>query len=118
MVPVEVRAPNGVDAARLDGKIDTGADVCAVPERLVRELALPPVRTVRAAGFGGVLEEVLAYRIDLDIDGMSFPRVEALATRRAYAIIGRNVLQRVVLRVDGPGGVVDVRTPSQPRRGL
>jgi hypothetical protein len=29
MVPVRVRAPGGIDAASLDGKVDTAADLCA-----------------------------------------------------------------------------------------
>lgn len=111
MAPVAVRAPGGIDEAQLDGKIDTGADLCAVPERLVAELDLPPVRVVRAAGFGGGLQEATVYRIDVTLDGHTFPRVEALVTRRPYAIIGRNVLRHFVVRVDGPRGVLELRRP-------
>jgi predicted aspartyl protease len=114
---VRVRAPNGVDSAELDGKLDTGADVCAVPERLVDELALPPLRTVRASGYGGVSELVTAYRIDVEIDGLRIPRVEALVTRRHYAIIGRNVLCRLILRVDGPRETFELKGPRRASRG-
>jgi predicted aspartyl protease len=92
-----------------------------VPERLVSELDLPPVRTVRAAGFSGAPQEAIVYRVDLDSDGLTFPRVEALATRRPYAVIGRNVLRHLVLRLDDPREQLDLRRPqaamtTSPRR--
>jgi predicted aspartyl protease len=112
MVPIRVRAPGGLDAADLAGKLDTGADLSAIPERHIAELDLPPVRTVRAAGFLGGLQETIVYRVDLAIDGMEFPRVEALATRRPYVIVGRNVLRRLVVRLDGPREKLELRLPK------
>lgn len=116
VAPVRLRAPNGVDSASLSGKLDSGADVCAVPEHLVLELGLPPVRRVRAAGFGGVLEEMTAYRIDVEVAGKVARRVEALTTRRPYAIIGRNVLSGFVFMLDGPGGSWELRAPRKRAR--
>jgi predicted aspartyl protease len=113
MVPVRIRAPRGLDAATLEGKLDTGADLCAVPEHYLVELDLPPIRTVRAAGFTGDLEEIVVYRVDVEIGDMSFPRVEALPTRRPYVILGRNVLRRLVMRVDGPAELLEVRLPRK-----
>jgi predicted aspartyl protease len=109
MVPVVLRAPAGVDAVAVEAKLDTGADLCAVPERHVAELDLPPVRTVRAAGFVGALHEAIVYRVDITLAGVELARVEALSTKRPYVILGRNVLQRLVLRVDGPREMLEIR---------
>ena len=111
MVPVRVRAPGRSDSAALEGKLDTGADLCAVPDRHVADLDLPPVRTVRAAGFLGAPQETVVYRADFIIDGIEFTHIEALATRRPYAIIGRNVLRRLVMRVDGPRERLEIGLP-------
>lgn len=111
MVPTRVSAPGGLDIATVEGKLDTGADLSAVPERCIVELDVPPVRTVRAAGFMGEMQEVIVYRVDLEIGDMVFPRVEALSTRRPYAILGRNILKRLVIRIDGPGEKLDIRLP-------
>lgn len=115
MVPVSLRAPGRLDAASLEGKLDTGADLCAVPDRHVAELDLPPIRTVRAAGVLGGLQEAIVYRVDIAFGGMEFKRVEALATRRPYVIIGRNILRRVVLRVDGPREKLEIEMPRPAR---
>jgi predicted aspartyl protease len=111
VVPARLRAPGGDEIVHVDGKIDTGSDLCAVPERLVAALDLPPVRTVRAAGFAGEPREAIVFRVDLEIDGMVFRRVEALATSRPYLLVGRNVLRRLVARLDGPREQLDIRRP-------
>jgi hypothetical protein len=116
MVLVRIAAPSGADSASLQAKIDSGADVCAVPEHLVAELALPPVRAVRAAGFQGELREVVVFRVDLSLGDWAFPRVEAIATRRSYVIVGRNVLRQLLVRLDGPRAQLDLLRPSLPRK--
>ena len=123
VVETAVRAPSGLAEVVVEGKLDTGADVCAFPERLVAELELPPVRVVRAAGFAGALVEAIVYRIDLRIEETIFRRVEALVTRRPYAIIGRNVLARCVPpsgRTDAQlrpplAGILSSGTAQRPR---
>jgi predicted aspartyl protease len=111
VLPLRASSPQGVDAFDLDGKLDTGADLCALPDRVVAELDLPPVRTVRAAGFAGVLAEAVVYRADLTVAGVTLRRVETLVTKRPYAIVGRNVLRHFVLRIDGPGERFELRHP-------
>jgi hypothetical protein len=44
----------------------------------------------------------LLYRCALEIAGERFENIEALATRRHYAIVGRNVLCHLAVKVDGP----------------
>ena len=116
VVAVRLRPPGGHHGAALDGKIDTGADLCGVPEQLVIDLDLPPVRSVRAAGFAGTPREAVAYRVDMEVDGVGFPRVEALAISRPYVLVGRNVLRALVLRLDGPRERLDLHRPLRRRR--
>jgi hypothetical protein len=72
-------------------------------------LDLPPVRSVRASGFAGAPRDVVVYRVDVEIDGLVFPRVEALAVARPYVLVGRNVLRSLVVRLDGPHEQLDLR---------
>jgi predicted aspartyl protease len=117
MVPVRVRAPGGIDVATVDGKLDTGADICALPETALAQLDVSPVRVGRAAGFAGALIETHVYRVDVELDEFVVERVEALATRRPYAIIGRNVLRHFVLRIDGPKGMLELTRGGRLSRG-
>jgi predicted aspartyl protease len=112
MVPARVRAPGGADWEALSAKVDTGADLSAVPDRVLEALDVAPVRVVRAATFTGALQEVPVYRVDLELAGELLPRVEALATRRPYVIAGRNVLRHFVVKIDGPREQIELRRPT------
>jgi predicted aspartyl protease len=109
VVEVSLTKPGAHESVLLEGKIDMGADLCCVPEAVIGRLDLAPVRVVRAAGFSGTPAEALVYRIDVTIEGRTSHAVEALATRRWYAIIGRNVLRGWVLRLDGPCETLEIR---------
>lgn len=116
MVPVVIRVPGELQGRRIEGKIDSGADLCAIPDDVVVELDLPPVRIVRAAGFAGHLQEATLYHCSLEIAGHRAAHVEALVTRRRYAIIGRNVLQDLLVRLHGPKQEVSLTVPTASGR--
>jgi len=108
VLPVLIRLPGSIESKRLEGKVDSGADMCAIPEDVIADLDLPPVRMVRAAGFAGVLQEVMLYHCAIELADRRFEHVEAVATRRRYAIIGRNVLRHLVLKLDGPNTTLTI----------
>jgi predicted aspartyl protease len=110
-VPILVSAPDSSGGLAIEGKLDSGADLCALPEDVVDELDLAPVRSVRAAGFGGTLQDALLYHCAIELAGHRVEHLEALSTRRRYAIIGRNLLRHVVLRLDGPRNVLTLTVP-------
>lgn len=111
VVPVRVTASGPGRGRVLEGKLDTGADICALPDVLIAELAVPPVGTVRAAGYAGDLREMVVYRVDIEINDVTHRRVKALSSRRSYVIIGRNILQSYLLRLDGPRARLELRKP-------
>jgi predicted aspartyl protease len=115
VVTLLVSAPDGDVPITIEGKIDSGADICAVPDRLVAELGLPIVRTIRAAGFAGELRETVVYEVDVQIEGIVHDGVEALATRRPYVIVGRNVLNTWIAKLDGPAERLDLTRGARPR---
>src|SRR2546425_1265228 len=75
-----------------------------------------PIMTDCSSGSGNVCmagsgRDVVVYRVDVEIDGLVFPRVEALAVDRTYALLGRNLLRVLVVRLDGPREWLDLRRP-------
>jgi hypothetical protein len=74
------------------------------------------VRASRASGFSGSIEEVIVYRVDLEFGGALLRRVEAIATRRSYVIIGRNALKGFVVRLDGPRDELELRLVKSRHR--
>lgn len=115
VVPILVSAPNEVGGRTIEGKLDSGADLCALPEDVIAELDLAPVRAVRAAGFAGTLQDAILYHCAIELAGYRFEHLEALPTRRRYAILGRNLLRHVVVRLDGPRSTLTLTIPGRRR---
>ncbi len=101
---------------RVDAKVDTGADVCTVPIDVARRLDLPAVRVARAAGFSGTPVEVVAYAAEFDLDDRRVEALDGLVKARPYALLGRNLLRRAVLHLDGPRGRLDLSIGLPGRR--
>ena len=116
VVPVVVRAPRGVEAVTVDAKLDTGADVCTLPVHVVQQLDLPAVRTARAAGFSGIAVDVIVYAADFELDDHRLEALDVVVTERPYALLGRNLLRRLVLHLDGPRATLDLNVAPPGRR--
>jgi hypothetical protein len=83
-------------------KLDTGADVCAIPLPLAERLALLAVGRVEVAGWSGPGRPAELFLASLAFDSRSFERVTCLTSLRPYALLGRNVLNQVAVLFDGP----------------
>jgi predicted aspartyl protease len=110
MVSLGVREPGTRAWLELDAMIDSGSDLAGVPSSVAEALNLPPVRLQTATGFDGRPTPVPIFRVDLEISAVEFLRVEAIAVGRPYALIGRNVLNRLLVELDGPREQLAVRS--------
>jgi hypothetical protein len=102
VLPIVVHGPTG-RVARLQAKVDTAADVCGLPRAVVLDLGLLPTRRVRASTWRGEPTEVRLHRGDVTLLRRHIPAVEWLPIARPYALLGRSLLNDLVLVLDGPG---------------
>jgi predicted aspartyl protease len=98
--------------------VDAGADCSVIPARVARVLKLPIVDHVFVKGFAGDDEPRLMYAARLRIGGRRIlARVLALGNE---PLLGRDVLNSLVLRVDGPKLQLQIvasrRAPPPPRK--
>ncbi|MEW6283818.1 MAG: aspartyl protease family protein [Candidatus Eremiobacterota bacterium] len=85
-LPVLVSAPGTRRAVLVPALVDTGADLCVLPEGLARELRLPPVGTVKLQGFTGPDRVWMLYAAELRVEDRSeLFQVLASATRPCSA---------------------------------
>ncbi len=108
----------GAAASRELALLDSGASHTTLTAKVVRDLALQPDPTlpfVRVSG--AVSESELACQYIVDVEGVEsvFQRIKVHQTRRDYAIIGRDILDRIVLHLDGPRHEFYVDTPAVMR---
>jgi predicted aspartyl protease len=96
----------GAPSALLHMLVDTGADCTLIPERIAASLQLPLVDRVDVHGVGGTAHaQVYAARVR--IAGLrAVVRVIALGDE---ALLGRDLLNRMTLELDGPAETIKIR---------
>ena len=105
----KLRAPGRGAWFDIEALIDSGSDLCGVPIEVANALDLPQVRRVPAVGFEGTVSQVIVYRMDIVLGRKRFLRAEALGLVRPYALIGRNVLNELVVELNGPARTLTLR---------
>jgi predicted aspartyl protease len=114
VVPVRISGPVGEEAVMLPMLVDTGADCTLVPASIVRRLGLPQVDVVGLTGVGGARSRATVHAASVELGGAHLiARVVAFADE---AILGRDVLNQVVVTLDGPGLAISLVARSRTRR--
>ena len=118
MVPVRISLPIGQpvgeEAVVLPMLVDTGADCTLVPAQVVRRLGLPQIDVIGLTGIGDAKRRATVHAAAVEFGG-----VRVLARIVAFvdeAILGRDVLNQAVMRLDGPGLAISIDGRSRPRR--
>ena len=85
-------------------KIDTGADMTALPEELLGQLGVTPRGCVYVRGaFDKEPKERPTFFVTLQVDSSPPIDVEVLGRSKQTGLLGRDVLNDFVLLADGPG---------------
>jgi hypothetical protein len=109
-VHVHLRAPReGTPEIEIPAQIDTAADLSVIPAQCAEHLGLMPLDAVSALGFGGHLITLPTYLIELRIRELDPVSVKVLASPdELYALLGRDVLNRYSILLDGPNLVLEL----------
>ena len=83
-------------------KIDTAADASVIPDILVQRLGLLDFDQFLAISFDGSLQLQSSYLVDLLVAGRKFTDLEVITTPLPYILLGRDVLNQLVITCDGP----------------
>ena len=83
------------------GKLDTGAGLTVIPQRMVAALELSPHREVWARSYDGSYSLRPVYFVRFVLEGYELAAVQCLAAERETVLVGRNVLNRFVITLDG-----------------
>ena len=114
VLTLRVASPPGGVGIGLVAVVDTGADMTLIPEPVARVLGLPVISQIRVVGVTGTAEGADVFAAAIDLAGKSL-LVEVVAFGEE-TIIGRDLLNRLVLRLDGPGTLLDIGSARRARR--
>jgi predicted aspartyl protease len=89
--------------------IDTGADISLVPLKHIRPLQTVPDDHRYLRSQWGERRKVAIYSLDIGLGNVRLPAVEVVADERGDEIVlGRNVLNKLVMMLDGPKRVLEI----------
>jgi len=97
--------------ADLEALIDSGASRTVIPENLIEKLQLVPVRLIDVEGYKKGKQEHSTYFVDVEFKGYSFPLTEVIAVNRKNVLLGRDILNKTILVLDGKKLSYDITDP-------
>jgi predicted aspartyl protease len=106
VLALRVAAPLEGSAVALVAVVDTGADVTLIPQPVAALLGLPAIAQARIAGVTGPAQTADLFAATIELAGRTV--LAEVAAFGAEAIIGRDLLSRLVLRLDGPRGLLEL----------
>jgi len=95
--------------------VDTGADQTVVPARLVTDLRLVERDAVEVRGYDGTARTLSTYLVRLQVRDLPPIDVEVIASSDVpNVVLGRDVLNRYTITLDGPAGRLTVSDDPTP----
>lgn len=111
---LDVTCSNPFDSTvtSIDGKalIDSGAFKTVIPEDWVARLGLTPVRELETRGYKDEAQKHLAYFVKIAFKEHHF-NIEVLAVKRENILLGRDILNKLRLLLDGKSLNFEVTDP-------
>ncbi|MEX2716695.1 MAG: hypothetical protein Q6353_013605 [Candidatus Sigynarchaeum springense] len=104
-MPVIISDIKGHNSKKLDVEIDTGGGISSIPADLVKSWDLIPFESIDARGTFGSFKQLNVYVIRVKFENGRIFKAKVIEKNRPYVIIGRNVLNQMVLHADGPGKI-------------
>ncbi len=88
-------------------KVDSAADITALPASLVQALALTQTHWLKVAGYDNQEAQIAVYDAAVEIAHVR-ARIEVIAIPEDYALLGRDVLNQLRLLLDGPSLTLEI----------
>jgi len=109
-VEIRLGTPNeSFTVGPLPAFVDTGADSLLVPYRHIESLRAQIDNRKYLRSQWGDQRIVDVYLLDVGIGGLRLPLVEVVADDRGNeVIVGRNVLNKLIVTLDGPKQVLEI----------
>jgi predicted aspartyl protease len=92
----------------LSALLDSGADNSIFPLNLLRRIGASYVDSRRMIGAGGDIHTVNLYIVEVQIGPHRIPGIRAIGLKNTEVIIGRDVLNHLIVTLDGIAGQTEI----------
>lgn len=109
-IKISANAASGsIKETTLSALIDSGADATMLPEDLLIQLGAQRLDRRRSRGIYGEARIVNIYLVDIQIGTLTIPSIKTVGVSTAdEPLIGRDVLNQLIVTLDGIGGVTEI----------
>ena len=106
-IEIELRTPLQDDASarRVLMVLDSGADMTCLPKRALSAIGKLSTGTRTVIDYEGLSHEAITRFVDLVFDGVRMKNLEVVEIPQDFGFIGRDVLNRHKIVMDGPSCV-------------
>lgn len=110
VLPVVLRQIDGsAKTTPVAALVDSGADVTIAPKAFLMTVGAEEIFSGYLRAHWGGRRAVTVFLVDLEIGGRILPGVEVAGDEQGQDILlGRNVLNKLILLLDGPGQLTDL----------
>jgi hypothetical protein len=98
------------ESITVQAKLDTGADLTALPYALIERLRLMPAGEIEVEGYDSRRATIRAYDVNLEIDQLNVTGLLVIGFAEDYVLLGRDVRNRLRLLLDGPALTTEILT--------
>ena len=99
----------GLRTAARDALLDTGSDGSLIPIAYLRQILAPPLTDTRIRSHWGEWRSAQLFVVDVELNGLRLPSVFVVGDEQGDEIVlGRNVLNKLRLLLDGPAGATEI----------
>jgi predicted aspartyl protease len=92
----------------ITGLIDSGADGTLVPQTLLDQIGAPLIDQVRLRSHWGEWHLAHIYVVDIGVGQIRLPSIEVVGDTGTELVLGRNVINSLKLKLDGPRQLVEI----------
>jgi hypothetical protein len=101
--PLEVFTPDAPQQRlQVDAKLDTAADISAIPSEVLDKLALEAVSEILVSGYDAEAELLPTYAVGLELSEARIRTIEVIAIPEPYVLLGRDALNYFYVHLNGP----------------
>lgn len=110
--PVVLRnSEEGLRTEKVQALLDTGSDGSLVPIAYLEEILAPPMADTHIRSHWGEWLAAQLFAVDIELGNLRLPGVFVVGDEQGNEIVlGRNVLNKLRLLLDGPAGQTDIRS--------